>query len=186
MTEIWKPIEGYEGIYEVSDQGRVRNVKRGGRLLSCVKVAHGYIAVSLYKDGKQRMNLVHRLVALAFIPNPENKPQVNHLDGVKEHNTVGNLEWVLPHENIWHAIRTGLKPTIYPDRGGSTLQQLRESHGWSKEELAERSGVQQSTIEHIERDKRFIRTHCITTVYKLARALNVSIETLADFNEGGG
>jgi hypothetical protein len=107
--ETWKTIEGYEGIYEVSDQGRVRNVKRDGRLLSVVSVAHGYRAVSLYKEGKRKMHLAHRLVARAFIPNPENKPQVNHIDGVKTHNFVSNLEWATVAENIWHAEDTGLR-----------------------------------------------------------------------------
>lgn len=90
MTEQWKPIGGYGGKYEVSDLGRVR---QGEKSVNQYKDGKGYLRVSLYKDGAERNFKVHRLVALAFIPNPDNLPMVNHKDEVKTNNSVENLEW---------------------------------------------------------------------------------------------
>lgn len=112
-NEIWKPIIGYEGYYEVSNLGRVRRIKRGrgtqvGRLLKGWLDYDGYWGVLLTKNNKSMCYSIHRLVAKAFLPNPENKTQVNHIDGDKQNNSVTNLEWCTPKENIQHAWRTGL------------------------------------------------------------------------------
>lgn len=118
MSEIWKDVPNYERLYQVSNQGNVkslsfgaRNIKHSNveRLLSCSMSNLGYRKVELYKNGKSKMFYVHRLVANSFIPNPDNKPQVNHKDGNKSNNRVENLEWVSAKENISHAISTGLK-----------------------------------------------------------------------------
>jgi DNA-binding XRE family transcriptional regulator len=193
--ENWKPIEGYEGLYEVSDQGRVRNVKRG-RLLSACKVTHGYLAYGLSKGGKTRSLLAHRLVAKAFILNPENKPQVNHIDGVKSHNFVSNLEWATAEENLWHAERIGLKPT-YPAKlkkspesnpnytaslWHSNLKALREDKGLTPEELAEACCVRLSTIASLENGSKGFREVSVATASKLAWALGVSIDALFTYD----
>lgn len=91
MIEEWRPIEGYEGLYEVSNTGFVRRVSD----LMVLKFSDlkGYCRVRLRKDGKRKMYLVHRLVAQAFIPNPLNLPQVNHIDENKKNNNIDNLEW---------------------------------------------------------------------------------------------
>ena len=92
--EIWCPIKGYEGIYEVSDQGRVRSLKFGKeRILKQGRNPEGYLLVCLCKNGEHKAYKVHRLVAQTFIPNPDNLPQVNHKDENKENNSVHNLEW---------------------------------------------------------------------------------------------
>lgn len=117
---MWKSILGYEGFYEVSDEGVVRTVPRrvsckGGTRMVPSKIRKfditaGYYDVTLCKEGKTRTFLVHRLVAEAFIPNPENKEMVNHKDGNKQNNNADNLEWVTRAENDLHASLTGLRP----------------------------------------------------------------------------
>lgn len=98
--EIWKPIPEYEN-YEVSTWGRVRN--SSGKILKIKKNKRGYSRIILSKKCKHKSFFVHRLVALAFLPNPENLLQINHCDGNKENNKIDNLEWISFRENIIHA-----------------------------------------------------------------------------------
>ena len=101
--EIWKPIKDFEGYYEVSNIGRVRslNYKRTGKekILKNIEDYKGYLEVGLTKNGKRKQFKVHRLVAEAFIPNPENKPCIDHINTVKSDNRVENLRWVTYKEN---------------------------------------------------------------------------------------
>ena len=103
MTETWKAISGYEGLYEVSDLGRVKslNYNRTGmeNILKPGTNHKGYLHVSLYKDGHVKTVKVHRLVAESFIPNPQGLETVNHKDEVKTNNTVTNLEWMSRADN---------------------------------------------------------------------------------------
>ena len=92
MIEIWKDIKGYEGLYKISNYGEVYSIRRG-KLLKCKKGNHGYERVGLSKNGKTKLFLRHRLVAEAFIPNPNCLPQVNHIDEDKSNNRCDNLEW---------------------------------------------------------------------------------------------
>mgnify|MGYP002622098599 CR=1 FL=1 len=109
LGEEWRDVEGYEGLYQVSDLGRVRSFhNQYGRILKPIVTSHGYAQVTLAKNGTMRSRHIHMLVAKAFIPNPENKPQVNHIDGNPMNNRLENLEWVTSQENIRHAYRTGL------------------------------------------------------------------------------
>lgn len=101
MEEIWKDIKGYEGKYQVSNFGRVRSLRFGKeRVLVGVKDKDGYLLVNLYKGGKHYNGKIHRLVAEAFIPNPDGLPQVNHKDECKSNNAVSNLEWCDAKYNI--------------------------------------------------------------------------------------
>lgn len=119
--EQWKNIEGYEGLYQVSNYGRVRSLDRyvkhskgGQKLLKGKEVktrinkTTGYIEVGLSKDGKQTYHTIHRLIARAFIPNPNNLPVINHIDGCKINNSIDNLEWCTQQYNIQHSFNTGL------------------------------------------------------------------------------
>lgn len=108
MEEEWRPVKGYEGLYEVSNMGRVKSLHASqGRILK-QGTSHGYMLVNLCKDGICNMKQVHRLVATAFIRNPNNYEVVNHKDGNKKNNTVDNLEWCTQRYNIRHACRNGL------------------------------------------------------------------------------
>lgn len=183
IKETWKPIEGYEDTYEVSNQGRVRNSKRGGRIMTQSKVTNGYLAVSLSRDGKTRSILVHRLVANAFVPNPDNKPQVNHIDGIKSNNTVSNLEWMTAWENHIHACNAGLVPNLGGATPATFLIESRKAKGWTQKDLADVSGVSQNTIQSLEENLYRVQTWGVRTIYKLAKALGVSIEELAGYEK---
>ena len=106
MNEVWKDIVEYEGIYQVSNLGKVKN--KNNKLLKLKKDKNGYLIAYLYKNSIMKCKKVHRLVAKAFIPNLENKPQVNHKDGNKQNNNVNNLEWCSNRENIIHCWENNL------------------------------------------------------------------------------
>lgn len=110
MNEIWKSIDGF---YEVSNLGRVKS-PNGIRKLSLTP--DGYQRIRLIHNGVDKTVRVHRLVAEAFIPNPENKETVNHKDGNKLNNCVDNLEWMDRHEQLQHAYDNGLKKPVHTNR----------------------------------------------------------------------
>ena len=114
MKEIWRDIKGYEGLYQVSNTGKIKSLSRTyfklGKLatykekeLKIVKQKTGYCTVNLYKNSFLKVMLVHRLVAETFIKHPKNKNVVNHIDYNKENNCVENLEWTTQQENLAHS-----------------------------------------------------------------------------------
>ena len=107
--DIWRDVEGYEGLYQVSDQGRVKSLERKGRrkerFLKPGMDKDGYLFVNLWAGGKQKNHKVHRLVCQAFHENPGNKPQVNHINEIKTDNRASNLEWCTYAENNNHGTR---------------------------------------------------------------------------------
>lgn len=121
MEEIWKDIKGYEGSYQASNLGNIKSLERmvqgkigmricNERILKILIGKRGYYTVNLGNGtGRCAIKTVHRLVAIAFIPNPENRPCVNHIDGNKLNNNINNIEWCTYSENNIHAFNTGLK-----------------------------------------------------------------------------
>ena len=107
--EIWKDIKGYENLYKVSNLGNIRSLGNGisrnskRRLLRLKKEKTGYIRICLQKDGKRKYLSVHRLAGQAFIPNPKNKPCINHIDYNRGNNSIENLEWCTYSENLYHS-----------------------------------------------------------------------------------
>lgn len=99
MKEVFLDIPGYEGLYQISNLGNIKNI-RTGKLLKPGDGPGGYLLVDLYKNKERKSWRIHRLVAKAFIPNPQNLPQINHKDEVRTNNTVDNLEWCSAQYNM--------------------------------------------------------------------------------------
>lgn len=111
--EIWKPIEGTKGFIEVSTEGRVRSWLRGKpQILKTQVDEKGYHRIRVTVEREKMTVRLHRAVAKAFIDNPNNLPQVNHIDGNKSNNSITNLEWVTNKENVHHAIQNGLWDSV--------------------------------------------------------------------------
>ena len=127
MEELWKPIPGYESLYEASTLGRVRSLFRYKKILKPSPVTTGYLTVELWKDKQRKRIGIHRLVAMCFCENPENKPFVNHLDETKTNNRADNLEWVTHVENCRYgtAINRRTKHFDYAHRNFNNANQIK-------------------------------------------------------------
>lgn len=171
LVESWKPTPGYEGFYEVSDLGSVRSVDRTiitsdgqhqffrGRQLSGYSTCLGYRKVKLAtgQRGTRREVFVHRLVGLAFLPNPNGAPYINHIDNNPGNNSADNLEWCTQQENLAHARKQGRMPDNYwkgrrspaAILDDSTVAEIRAAYaggGWSWERLGLKYGVSKRAI----------------------------------------
>jgi hypothetical protein len=168
LTEIWLPIKDYEGFYEVSNLGRVRSVSRivkhsrgGGKIvlgdIKSTSSTRGHLRVHLYKHGVTKSFFVHRLVAIAFIPNHENKPSINHINCVRGDNRVENLEWCTSQENENHKKSLGrqAKGTKIglSKLNDDAVRYIRKNYikGKNTRELAEKFGVAVTQIKCVAR-----------------------------------
>lgn len=159
--EIWRDVIGYEGFYQVSNYGRIKSFKgKTERLLTVDTKNHAYAKVLLSKNGCGKTLLVHRIVAKTFIPNPENKPEVNHKNGNKYDNRVENLEWMTCSENTKHAFDTGLAKVLRGTNNGNsklTSEQITEirttyirgDKNFGIRSLAKKFNVSEHTISRI-------------------------------------
>lgn len=150
--EEWLAVVNYEGLYEVSSHGRIKSLGNSNSRKEKImrqQIRNGYMSVELSKkDQKAKKFFVHRLVAIAFIPNPENKEQCNHENGDKMDNRLENLNWMTPKENIAHAIAHGLmkksnKPLV------ATHIDTGEQHQFeSQTEASEKLGVSMTNVSN--------------------------------------
>lgn len=155
MEEEWRPVKGYEGLYEVSNMGRVKSLHAPqGIILKQGTYSNGYMGANLSKDGTTNMKLVHRLVAIAFIQNPNNYEEVNHKDGNKKNNTVDNLEWCTRSYNLKHAYSHKLMSKN--EQKKSVILYKRYGEYDSITEAAEALGVAPGTLSNAIHKKQSI------------------------------
>lgn len=151
-AEEWRDIPGFEGAYQATTDGEVYSLKTN-RYLSKIKHDMGYVFISINHAGIKKLYYLHRLVALTFLPNPENKRCVNHIDANKQNNSIGNLEWNTDEENEHHALVNGLKPKGIKN-GASKLNpeivkyiiKTRDETSLSFAKIAELLGVNKTTV----------------------------------------
>ena len=174
MEEIWKRIPDYEDLYMVSNFGRIYSI--GYRKILRGEYIDGYKFVKLKRNRKTQKIAVHRIVASVFIPNPENKPYVNHIDGVKDHNTSDNLEWVTKAENTQHAIKIGLRPSyvhigkgMYSPNSKIVLQSTLDGQPikiwYGTSEASRELGINQSSIAYDCRDNAIYKGYIWKYLY---------------------
>lgn len=132
--EIWKPVVGYEGLYEVSNFGRVKSLNcynyKEPRIMKLGKRPDGYLSVGLSKNNTQKTKTVHRLVAEAFIPNPNNLEMVNHRDEDRTNNHVENLEWCTRAYNQLHSLK------LHPERNKKFAENFKGLSSWTQKGVA--------------------------------------------------
>lgn len=153
--EVWKDVVGYEGAYIVSNHGRVKSIPRRNRrtelVLSQYISSSGYAMTGLSLDGVFKNRPVHRLVAEAFIPNPLDLPEVNHIDGDKTNNALDNLEWCSTSQNILHSI-CALGDERLPKLSTKDVEEIRKS-SLPYKELAKAYSVSYATISNVKNFK---------------------------------
>lgn len=162
VAETWLPIPGFEGIYDVSDRGNVRNATTG-RVLKPYAASGGYLRVNLRIDGGGKHLRVHRLVASAFIRLPHPREQVNHIDLDKRNNAIENLEWVSGKENVRHFKdamkrlgKVGPAPRLLSYEIAQNIRRDYRDTDTTYKKLADKHGVSTSCIWHILAERSYV------------------------------
>lgn len=158
-----KDINGYNGEYQIDIYGNVWSFKKSKEIiLKPQRMKNGYRTIGLKKNGIGKTFLIHRLVAIAFIDNPENKPEVNHINGNKNDNTVSNLEWVTHSENMTHGFENGLIDLNGENQVNSKLKEkdiqeiiLLRKQKWTCKQISKKIGVSSAHINRILNNKRW-------------------------------
>lgn len=174
MDKQFKPIQGYEGLYEINSSGQILSIGRKGCKGGVLQwINEEYPKISLTKESKTKRFFIHKLVAQTFIPNPHNKPQINHKDGNKYNPSSDNLEWCDNSYNTKHAYSTGLTKKRYNESNPNhklKLEQIKEigeaintrGKNYGRKELAQRFNVSECTIKYhanILRNTAHVPTH---------------------------
>lgn len=160
--ELWKEVEGLDGKILVSNQGRVKSLLRNEKLLKTQIDTKGYHRVSVTVNRFRHTLKVHREVAKAFLSNPNNLPQVNHIDGNKDNNSVENLEWVTNRENALHALSNGLWDSVV--KGARTENEKR------KRRVIATNGDEILEFESVSSAERYFKSRHIVDVLKGRRS----------------
>ena len=147
--EYWKDIEGFPN-YQMSNLGNVWS-KKTNRILKPYKTNRGYLTVGFWLDGKKKRLSIHRLVAQAFLTNPQNFPEVNHINGYKRDNSLNNLEWVSGSANIAHAYRSGLRKQKLANTDRKLILHLLQQ-GLTQRAIGKLFNVSHSTVGIIARN----------------------------------
>ena len=166
-NEVWKDVKGYKGLYQVSNLGRVKSLDRKIDVKAKDKKKHKrkyketilkqcdngnvYLYVNLYKNKKVCRKRVNRLVAIAFLDNPNNYPIVNHINGIKTDNRLENLEWVTHQENILHAIDNGMIDVKIPEKTAKFIRDRYDENDirYTAKAFAVRFGISESYVKSI-------------------------------------
>lgn len=162
MSEVWRSVDGFDGRYEVSSEGRVRSHFKSEPLIMSQRIRRGYLSVGLRdKNGKSHDATVHRLVAIAFLGSP-NGLHVNHKSGVKTDNRLVNLEYCTPSENMKHAFSMGLQSNKGERHSSAKLTEekvhqirLAVAHGEKQSSIARLMGIHQSAVSRVANSKRW-------------------------------
>lgn len=176
MKEIWKDIPNYEGYYQASNLGKIRSlnrkvncgitsnkqVLRKGKVLCAHPNLRKYLTVVLSINNKQKTFTVHRLIAKTFIPNPNNYPQINHIDGNKNNNCVNNLEWCTSKQNIKHSWDNKLSKTYIHPKG----------------KLTKYSATLCKKVDQFDLQNNFIKT--FKSISEASRIMNCSVSNIKD------
>lgn len=174
--EVWRDIKGFEGVYKISNLGNVKSLYRviirsdkkpypvKEKIIATNKYfnvnGRGYLGVCLIYNRRRKTKHIHRLLAESFIPNPKNKPQVNHIDGNKLNNSLNNLEWVTASENIIHGYKLGLlkvdglKRTHLTRENILEIRCISQSKSMKQKEIAVKFNVSVSTVSAIKNGSR--------------------------------
>tara|TARA_R110000822_G_scaffold309874_1_gene440513 strand:+ start:1683 stop:2177 length:495 start_codon:yes stop_codon:yes gene_type:complete len=160
--EEWRDIKGYEGYYQINLLGEICNIKRGSSVARHINRNTGYYQVTLTKQKVRKTVYHHRVVASIFIPNPDNKPCINHINGDKSDNSVLNLEWCTHKENTHHAMSEGLWISRKGEDVGklrnNQVLKLREKYAtgeYTHRELGKEYGLNQSNVSRIVNRKTY-------------------------------
>ena len=190
MEEIWRDIKGYEGLYQVSNLGRVKSLERdyisanGGirhideHYLKQAKTEKGYLRVTLLKNGKRSSKQVHRIVGEAFISNPDNKPQIDHINGDKTLNIVSNLRWATNRENCLNPNTLCKNHHLHTDEWKQKMSAIRKGKSPTRQCIETAQKLHFKKVEQYDKNGCLIKT--FDSLTEASTSLGVTISAITN------